>query len=208
MSMTTEFLHGTCTIMPGGKRPENRVNELLHNYLKRVQQQKLGWTEHLRLSRVLGRGGQGIVYLSERRGADNFTLPVALKFFSPERFSDERSYREAMERMAAISSRVALIQHDNLLDVQNFIERRQIRVLEMEWVDGYDLDQLLAPEMLERAKSRVGQKRWDYINNVVATEGHGRIRLKPGMAVAIIRDCLGALAALHREEIVHGDIKP
>jgi hypothetical protein len=27
--MTTEFLHGTCTIMPGGKRPENRVNELL-----------------------------------------------------------------------------------------------------------------------------------------------------------------------------------
>ena len=69
MSMTTEFLHGTCTIMPGGKRPENRVNELLHNYLQLVQQQKLGWTEHLRLSRVLGRGGQGIVYLSQRRGA-------------------------------------------------------------------------------------------------------------------------------------------
>ena len=79
MSMTTTLLHGTCTIMPGGKRPENRVNELLHDYLKLVQQQKLGWTEHLRLKRVLGKGGQGIVYLSERRGADNFTLPVALE---------------------------------------------------------------------------------------------------------------------------------
>ena len=101
---------------------------------------------------MLGKGGQGVVYLSERRGADNFTLPVALKFFSPERFPDERSYREAMERMAQVSSRVALIQHDNLLDVQNFIERRRIRVLEMEWVDGYDLDSLLAPEMLERAQ--------------------------------------------------------
>ncbi len=208
MSMTTEFLHGTCTIMPGGKRPENRVNELLHNYLKLVQEQKLGWTEHLRLSRVLGRGGQGIVYLSQRRGADNFTLPVALKFFSPERFPDERTYREAMERMAAVSSQVAQIQHDNLLDVQNFIERGSIRVLEMEWVDGYDLDSLLAPGMLERAKTRVGQKRWEYINNVIATAGEARTRLKPGIAVAIIRECLAGLAALHRQEIVHGDIKP
>ena len=208
MSMTTEFQHGTCTIMPGGKRPENRVNELLHNYLKLVQEQKLGWTEHLRLSRVLGRGGQGIVYLSQRRGADNFTLPVALKFFSPERFPDERTYREAMERMAAVSSQVAQIQHDNLLDVQNFIERGSIRVLEMEWVDGYDLDSLLEPGMLERAKARVGPTRWAYINNVIATAGEGRTRLKPGIAVAIIRECLAGLAALHRQEIVHGDIKP
>lgn len=208
MSMTTTLLHGTCTMMPGGEKPANRVNELLHDYLKLVQQPKLGWTEHLRLRRVLGRGGQGTVYLSERRGADNFTLPVALKFFSPERFPDERGYREAMERMAAVSSQVAQIQHDNVLDVQNFIERRNIRVLEMEWVDGYDLDTLLAPEMLERAKSRVGQKRWEYINNVIATAGQGRTRLKPGIAVAIIRECLAGLAALHRQEIVHGDIKP
>jgi serine/threonine-protein kinase len=208
MSMTTEMLHGTCTIMPGGQRPENRVNELLHNYLKLVQEQKLGWTEHLRLSRVLGRGGQGIVYLSQRRGSDNFTLPVALKFFSPERFPDERTYREAMERMAAVSSQVAQIQHDHLLDVQNFIERGGIRVLEMEWVDGYDLDSLLSPGMLERAHARVGQKRWEYINNVIATAGEARTRMKPGIAVAIIRECLAGVAALHRQEIVHGDIKP
>jgi serine/threonine-protein kinase len=82
-----------------------------------------------------------------------------------------------MERMAAVSSQVAQIQHDNLLDVQNFIERGSIRVLEMEWVDGYDLDSLLAPGMLGRAKARVGQKRWEYINNVIATAG-GRTRLK------------------------------
>jgi serine/threonine-protein kinase len=208
MGFTTALLHETRTISQSGKRHEPQTNELFKHYQDLVAEPKLGWTEHLRLQRQLGKGGQGVVYLSERRGADNFTLPVALKFFSPEAFTDERSYREAMERMAQVSSRVAQIQHDNLLDVQNFIERNRIRILEMEWVDGYDLDSLLAPEMLERARAKVAEKRWNYINNVVATAGQGRIRLKAGMAVAIIRECLAALAALHREEIVHGDVKP
>src|SRR5688572_7682231 len=208
MGFTTALLHETRTITHSGKRHEPQTNELFKHYQSLVAEPKLGWTEHLRLKRQLGKGGQGVVYLSERRGADNFTLPVALKFFSPEAFEDERSYREVMERMAHVSSRVAQIQHDNLLDVQNFIERNRIRILEMEWVDGYDLDSLLAPEMLERARAKVAEKRWNYINNVVATAGHGRIRLKAGMAVAIIRECLAALAALHREEIVHGDVKP
>lgn len=78
----------------------------------------------------------------------------------------------------------------------------------MEWVDGYDLDILLTPAMLRRASERVTDERWEYINNVIATEGPVRPRLKAGMAVAIIREVLNGLGALHREEIVHGDIKP
>jgi serine/threonine-protein kinase len=206
--MTTTVLHGTRTLTYGGDPAEVRNPELYDHYLKLIQQPKLGWTEHLRLRRLLGTGGQGVVYLSERRGSDNFTLPVALKFFSPERYADERSYRDAMERMALISSRVAQIQHDNLIDVQNFIERRRVRIQEMEWIDGYDLDVLLAPEMLQRARDRVSPSRWGYINDVIATQGPVRTRFKPGVAVAIMRECLAGLAALHREEIVHGDIKP
>ena len=181
---------------------------LCRRYDDLVQAVRLGWTEHLRLKRLLGTGGQGVVYLSERRGADRFTLPVALKFFSPERYIDERSYDDAMVRIAEVSGRVAQIQHDNLIDVQNFIERDRIRVLEMEWVDGYDLDLLLTPAMLRRVSDKVSDERWLYINNVIATEGPIRPRLKAGMAVAIVREVLHGLAALHREEIVHGDIKP
>ena len=94
MSMTTTLLHGTRTITHGGRPAVIRDTELLDDYLKMIQEPKVGWTEHLRLLRPLGKGGQGVVYLSERRGSDNFTLPVALKFFSPERFEDDRDYHE------------------------------------------------------------------------------------------------------------------
>lgn len=207
--MTTTILQQTRTISYHGQPSDTRCpSDLLERYEGLVQQQKLAWTAHLRLNRMLGSGGQGVVYLSEQRGSDGFTLPVALKFFSPERFLDERSYVESMQRMAAINSRVAQIQHDNLLDVQNFIERNRIRILQMEWVDGYDLDILLTAGMLERAREKVSTRRWEYINNVIVTSGPVRPRLKPGMAVAIIRECLAGLAALHREDIVHGDMKP
>src|SRR3989304_1743414 len=159
--MTTTILQGTRTITYGGDVAKQPESELYDHYLKLISQPKLGWTEPLRRRRLLGTGGQGVVYLSERRGSDNFTLPVALKFFSPERFPDERSYRETRERRAAIPSRVAQIQHDNLIDVQNFIERRRVRIQEMEWIDGYDLDMLLHPDMLDRARTKVSHTRWE-----------------------------------------------
>jgi serine/threonine protein kinase len=43
---------------------------------------------------------------------------------------------------------------------------------------------------------------------VIVTAGPQQPRMKAGVAVAIVRDCLNALAALHRHGIVHGDIKP
>lgn len=208
MNPSTTILKGTRTISFTGQPPQRCPNELYERYQKILDAQYMGWTEHLRFRRLLGTGGQGMVYLSDRRGADSFTLPVALKVFSPERFESQAAYDRAMERMAQVASKVAKIQHDCLLDVQNFTSRHNIRIMEMEWVDGYDLDQLLTPSMLARAEQRVSERRWKYINNVIATRGPIRPRLQPGIAVAIIRQCLAALAALHREEIVHGDLKP
>ncbi len=205
---TTTFHEGSATRTWGGELARRCSDELLGQYHAIIEQQRLSWTEHHRLIRPLGSGGQGVVYLSERRGTDNFTLPVALKVFSPERYEDERSYDEAMGRIAHVAAHVAQIQQDNLLDVHNWVDRHRIRLMEMEWVDGYDLARLLTRDMLERVRARVSSRRWSYINAVIATPGPVQPRLKPGIAIAIIRDCLAALAAVHREGVVHGDLKP
>ncbi len=207
MNSTTIFRE-TATQTLGGRVVEGRTNELMENYQRLLGAERFHWTEHHRLTRVLGSGGQGVVYLSERRGADEFTLPVAVKLFSPERYPDVHSYEDVMARIAHIGARVAQIQQDNLLDVHNFIDHDRIRLMEMEWVDGYDLRRLLSTKMLERAKERVSVRRWEYINNVIVTAGASQPRLKPGIAIAVLRECLAACAALHREGIVHGDLKP
>lgn len=206
MSTTNHDFNATATLAAEGRRAT--PNELQPRYDEIVSEKRLNWTTHYRLLSLLGSGGQGVVYLSERRGADNFTLPVALKIYSPEHYSDANAYDEAMLRMGRTSARVAQIQHDNLLDVHDFVDRNRIRMLVMEWIDGYDLSRLLVPSMLERIRGRVSNKRWEHINGVIVTAGPMQPRVKPGVAVAIVRDCLAAMAALHREGLVHGDIKP
>jgi serine/threonine-protein kinase len=202
------FPQGSGTRSWGGDPVGRCSEELLARYRELLKQPRLSWTEHHRLIRLLGSGGQGVVYLSQRRGTDNFTLPVALKIFSPERYDTDQAYDEAMGRIAQVSARVAQIQQDNLLCVHNWVDRNRIRLMEMEWIDGYDVSRLLKREMLQWVHDRVSQRRWSYINEVIVTDGPVQPRLKPGIAIAILRDCLAALAALHREGIVHGDLKP
>lgn len=206
---TTTYFEGCATLTFNGHPVKHSHDgELLKRYDRLVTEQRHSWTEHHHLGKLLGTGGQGVVYLSERRGTDNFTLPVALKIFSPQYYEDSRGYDDAMGRIAHVAARVAQIQQDNLIDVHNFVDRARIRIMEMEWIDGFDLSRLLTKGMLDHVRNRVSNRRWEYLNNVIVTAGPVQPRLKPGIAIAVLRECLAALAALHREGIVHGDIKP
>lgn len=205
---STTYYEGSFTVPWDDRQPSQCPEHLFQRYESIVTEQRLSRTEHLRLMSLLGSGGQGVVYLSERRGIDNFTFPVAVKIFSPVRFRTETAYVDSMGRMAQVAAKVAQIQQDNLIDVYNWIDRDGIRLMEMEWVDGYDMKCLLTREMFGKVEHRVSERRWKYINEVIVTSGPVQPRLKPGIAVAIVRECLSALAALHRANIVHGDIKP
>ncbi len=207
MQSTTRY-EPNPTITYHGSETTQSDSGLVKQYDYLIGSNSVSWTGHYHMLRQLGRGGQGEVYLTEYRGTDGFTVPVAMKIFSPERYHDAKAYEDAMQRVASIASEVALIQHDNLLDVQNFFERRRIRIMMMEWVDGYDLRQLMAHKCLGLLEGRVTQRRWSYINEVILTEGPKQSRFKAGIAVAVVREILAALGALHRKGIVHGDIKP
>ncbi len=208
---STTLFDSTRTRTLGGSIPpstENSDSSLVQRYEQLLKQGRVQWTTYHRLERQLGSGGQGIVFLSERRGADGFNQPVAMKIFSPQRFSNSLAYDSAMGRLARVASRVAMIQHDNVLDVQDFVDRDRIRIMVMEWIDGYDLRELMNPDRLRTVREHAAPKRWEYVNSVIATFGPQQCRFKAGVAVAIVRDCLAALAALHRQRVVHGDIKP
>jgi serine/threonine protein kinase len=205
---STTFAGDFRTRTIGGESTQSGNPELVSRYDFLLKDRRLQWTEYQRLEKVLGSGGQGIVFYSTRYGSDGFALPVAMKIFSPERYGTQAAYDDAMTRIGSVAAEVARIQHDGVLNVHDFIDRNRIRILIMEWIDGYDLRDLLRLERLATLRSKLSARRWEYINNVVITAGPVHARFKAGIAVAIVRDCLAALAAMHRENIVHGDIKP
>ena len=205
---STMFFDGGRTAALDGRPAGGCPPQLLHAYQELITGDRFSWTAHHRFVRPLGSGGQGVVFLAERRGADAFTMPVALKFFTPDRYPSAHAYDEAMRHAASVAARVAQIQQDNLLDVHNLVDRNRIRVMEMEWVDGYDLSRLLTHDMLQQTYERVSARRWEYLTNVVFAHTEYHPRFKPGIAMAIVRGCLAGLAALHRQDIVHGDLKP
>ena len=99
--MLTTTRHGlNITITHGGNPSVREPNELVPLYDQILTEQRLSWTNHLQLQRLVGSGGQGVVYQTELRGTDDFTLPAAVKIFSPERFDDVCAYDEAMLRVA------------------------------------------------------------------------------------------------------------
>jgi serine/threonine-protein kinase len=194
--------------LPKSAAPAGRANPLLSRYETILKRQELVWVSRRPFLRCLGTGGQGIVFLSQRQGADGFQRRVALKIFSPAPYASVSAYETEMGRLASVAGRVARIQQDNLVDVHNFIKHRGIRLLEMEWVDGYDLQRLCRSVLLDRIDTTVTRDRWDHINKLTVTYGKENLRLKPGIAVAVLRGCLAAVAALHREGVVHADLKP
>src|SRR5438477_12660686 len=125
MNSTTLFQAGGDSTPFGKLDKEGAV--LLKQYQTLLSNDSVRWAAEYKKIRILGKGGQGVVFLSERQGTDLFRLPVALKIFSPESYRDVPSYTADMARIADISSRVALIQQDNLVDLHNFIEQGGVR---------------------------------------------------------------------------------
>ena len=58
--------------------------------------------------------------------------------------------------------------------------------------------------MLRRARERAGDERRAYLDDVIVTAGAHQPRLKPGIAIAVLRDGPSVQSARHREGIASG----
>ena len=81
MQSTTRYEPSLTQAQEGVQRSGSDA-KLLARYEAVTKGTKVCWTGHYHMLRLLGRGGQGEVYLTEYRGTDGFTVPVAMKIFA------------------------------------------------------------------------------------------------------------------------------
>ncbi len=195
-------------LLEGNALPDEATRALSDRFHELTKSDQVEWTVRYELIHKLGSGGQGEVFLGDRCGAYGATFRLAIKFFRPMNYANVEEYRREMSRQARVAMMLAGIQQDELLDIHNFVDFGGVDALTMEWVDGYDLRQLLTADTLDNVRKSVDRDRWNYINDVIVTKSKDGLRFKPGVAIAILRETLAGLAALHRVDIVHADVKP
>ena len=126
-----------------------------------------------RVESEVGRGSMGTVYLAHELALER---AVALKVLVPELARDER-FRE---RFLSESRLAASLEHPHIVPIYSAGEDDGHLFIAMRYVEGRDLDALLA----------------------------GVGKLEPDQAVALLRQIAEALDTAHERGLVHRDVKP
>lgn len=140
-----------------------------HQVLDLVGQQ----VDHYRCESLLGRGGMGWVFLARHVKLDR---PCALKILAPELVGRDPEY---LERFRHEGQAAASLVHQNVVTTHAIDEFNGYHYLEMEYVPGRSLQNLI--------KERV---------------------LSPERATALAVSIADGLGAAHRLGILHRDLKP
>jgi serine/threonine-protein kinase len=127
-----------------------------------------------RVDALLGQGGMGLVYYAHHR---DLHRPCALKVLLPQLAAQERDY---VDRFQNEGRAAASLVHPNVITIHAVGEERGYYFLEMEFVPGRSLKQLIVDEQ----------------------------RLSPLRATALAARVADGLAEAHRVGIVHRDLKP
>src|SRR6185436_2755528 len=127
-----------------------------------------------RIDALLGRGGMGLVYLAHHR---DLQRPCALKVLQPELAAEDQDY---VDRFVNEGRAAAALVHPNVITVHAVGQERGLYFLEMEFVPGRSLRQLIEDEQ----------------------------RLSPLRATALAARSADGLAEAHRIHIIHRDLKP
>jgi len=184
------------------------IERLIANYREIIRARAIYYPVAYQFDRELGRGRQGIVFLSHRYGARGCLTRHAIKLFDPSIYKTVKQYWTDMGRLAAQISRLQLLSAPNLVDRDVYEENNGIGYVQMEAIDGMDLQHLLYGRHLERVRAIVSTDEWARFTDVIFRIEEGKIRIQPGVALYILRQALRGIEALHDVGYVHGDVKP
>jgi serine/threonine protein kinase len=126
-----------------------------------------------RLMELLGRGGGGEVWRAYDTAANNRTVAIKLL---PAHLASDRTFEQRFRREADAAAR---LNNPHVIPIHNYGEIDGRLYVDMRFVEGHDLHEVLAGGPLE-----------------------------PGRAVRIIEQVARALQAAHRIGLLHRDVKP
>ncbi|NLB54682.1 MAG: protein kinase [Lentisphaerae bacterium] len=182
--------------------------ELVDNYKTLLHNRRIPYPVAYELVKELGHGRQGIIFLGTRHGARGCLTKHAIKLFDPSIYSSAEKYWTDMGRIAQQVSILQPINNRNLVSKDLYEECNGIGYMQMQAIDGVDLDFLLSSRHLGIARERSSDKEWERFCDVLFKIEGDTISFHQGFVIYIMRNVLRALSALHDKGFVHGDIKP
>lgn len=184
------------------------IEQLIANYHAIIQARAIYYPVAYQFDRELGRGRQGIVFLCHRYGARGCRTRHAIKLFDPSIYRTVKRYWTDMGRLAAQITRLQSLNAPNLVGLDVYEENNGIGYVQMEAIDGLDLQHLLYGNHFERARARSTPQEWARFTDVIFRLEEGKVRIQPGVALYIMRQVLRGVEALHDNGYIHGDVKP
>ena len=130
----------------------------------------------------IGRGGMARIFRAEMKTETGATRPVVLKKVLPE-FAQDARFREQLVHEARLAAK---LDHPNIVQVFDLVESDEHLCIVMEWIDGWDLNQLLR----SLSKRKIG--------------------LPPAVALSVVESTLEALEHAHNQHapVIHRDVSP
>ncbi|MFO7534985.1 MAG: serine/threonine-protein kinase [Kiritimatiellia bacterium] len=188
--------------------PDADRMRLIETYRAILREGALRYPVAYHFIQELGKGRQGVVYLAVRQGARGCHTRHAVKLFDPSIYSTAERYWTDMGRIAGQVSRLQPTQHVNLIACDIYDESNGVGFIQMNAVDGIDLQYFLSSTHLAIARGQCSDDEWRHFMSVLFRLQGDRILLTPGIAVHILREILAGLQHLHEAGFLHGDIKP